>query len=108
APIQLSIDGNLLFGQDATASINANGDVNWYALNGKTLMSFSSEDLAASMFDKLTGLLASDPNLLYVNLTAEGSSILLETNFNAIPEPASWLLLLLGAAGLAWRFRRVR
>ncbi|MCR5165049.1 MAG: autotransporter-associated beta strand repeat-containing protein, partial [Thermoguttaceae bacterium] len=39
APIQLSIDGNLLFGQDATASINANGDVNWYALNGKTLMS---------------------------------------------------------------------
>lgn len=108
APIQLSIDGNLLFGQDATASINANGDVNWYALNGKTLMSFSSEDLAAGVFDQLSNLLASDPNLVYVNLTAEGSSILIGTDFNAIPEPASWLLLLLGAAGLAWRFRRVR
>lgn len=107
-PVQLLIDGNVLFGQNATASINANGDVNWYGLNGKTLMSFSSDEQAAGVFAQLSELLASDPNLLYVNLTAEGSSILLGTNFNAIPEPASWLLLLLGVAGLAWRFRKSR
>ena len=107
-PIQLSIDGNVLFGQNATASINANGDVNWYALNGKTLMSFSSDEQASGVFNQLSELLAFDQNLLYLNLTAEGSSILLGTNFNAIPEPASWLLLLLGGAGLAWRFRRLR
>ena len=106
-PVQLLVDGNVLFGENATVSINMNGDVNWYALNGKTLMSFNSDELAAGVFNQLTELLASDPNLVYVNLTAEGSSILLSANFNAVPEPASWLLLLLGAAGLAWRFRRL-
>ena len=107
-PVQLLVDGNVLFGENATANINMNGDVNWYTLNGKTLMSFGSDEQAAGVFEQLTELLASDPNLVYVNLMADGSSILLGTNFNAIPEPASWLLLLLGAAGLAWRFRRVR
>ncbi|MCR5165050.1 MAG: PEP-CTERM sorting domain-containing protein [Thermoguttaceae bacterium] len=106
---QLMISDQLLFGDYATARINASGDVNWNALNGKTILRLHSADYATEILDKLGDLLASDPYYPYVQLITEGADIVISSfEFNEVPEPASWLLLLFGAAGLAWSSRGLR
>lgn len=105
---QLMISDQLLFADYATARINASGDVNWNALNGKTILRLHSADYATEVLDKLKGLLASDPYYPYIQLITEGVDIRISFEFNDVPEPASWLLLLFGAAGLAWGSRGLR
>ena len=66
----------------------------------------TSEDSMQSLLDNFVRLNADWAQLSFVPNGTTGYTVLLQTNFNALPEPSAWLLALLGFAGLGLLRRR--
>ncbi|MCR5163886.1 MAG: hypothetical protein K6C40_07710 [Thermoguttaceae bacterium] len=66
----------------------------------------TSEDSMQSLLDNFVRLNADWAELSFIPNGTTGYTVLLQTNFNALPEPSAWLLALLGFAGLGILRRR--
>ena len=74
-----------------------------FKVNGTPVTSDASMQ---SLLDNFVKLNADWALLSFVPNGTTGSTVLLQTDFNAIPEPSAWLLALLGFAGLGILRRR--
>ncbi|MDO4858870.1 MAG: autotransporter-associated beta strand repeat-containing protein [Thermoguttaceae bacterium] len=78
-----------------------------FQVNGTLI---STDDEMKAFLQNYVKLNSSWAQLSYIPNGTTGYTVLLQTNYNAIPEPATWLLTLLGFAGLGFlrgrRFQR--
>ncbi|MBQ9455270.1 MAG: PEP-CTERM sorting domain-containing protein [Thermoguttaceae bacterium] len=78
-----------------------------FKVNGTSI---SSDDAMKSLLENFVKVSADWAQVSFIPHGTTGYTVLLQTNYNAIPEPAAWLLTLLGFAGLGFlrgrRFQR--
>lgn len=92
---------SVVFGTDATAGIDLTG---WNPDPGYSASLLTVTNGAEAAYSALASLLASDPAMAFLNLSLGTNGVIsLSANSSALPEPASWLLLL---AGLGVLFRK--
>ncbi|MCR5163885.1 MAG: autotransporter-associated beta strand repeat-containing protein [Thermoguttaceae bacterium] len=74
-----------------------------FKVNGTSI---TSDDAMKSFLENYVEVNADWALISYIPNATTGYTVLLQTNFNAVPEPAAWLLALLGFAGLGVLRRR--
>ena len=76
-----------------------------FKVNGTSI---TSDDAMKSLLETYVEVNADWAQISYIPHGTAGYTVLLQTNFNAVPEPSTWLLALLGFAGLGILRRRRR
>lgn len=93
----LNVSNALLFEEGSQINVNVNGSLE--ELIGKELKIVTS----ASDVPDLTQYLADDARLIFDQAYMSGNSLILKTTMSGVPEPSTWLLLLVG---IGFCFRR--
>ena len=93
----LLLSDSITFGTDALLSFDTEGFTRWEMVNGVHVMDFTTAEVRDETFVDFSEMLdeAVGRKELF-SFYVDGNGIALGVNLNAVPEPSTWLLGLLG------------